>query len=579
MRNEKRRRFNMIQSTHINTDPGNNYLIAGQIKTPQKPSQIQEKSNRKLTEVLNVNLEETHNLYNKDRIKFSEIIPGASTSAISAKKDGSDNIETNPSAGKSPSPQAEATVNIIYTNDLHGSFLPKENGDSSTGGMAYTASVIRDLKNKSEGNSLLLDGGDWSQGSYESGLTKGKTMIKVMNNLGYDAAETGNHEYDWSKEDLKGMAREANFPVLGANIEQEKAGVLDEVKPYTVKEIDGVKVGIIGLITPEVAELTKPQNMEGLAVRDPKETAAKYIKELRGKGIDTIVVLSHQGEEADKELARSVEGIDVIVGGHSHTAIDKPDVVNGTLIVQSGSKGEFVGHLEVSIDRNSKKIVASKNELIPVNTKEIKPDSEVEKIIAPVLEEAKKKQSEVIGTAEVDLNHSNRVTESSMGHIITDGMREKTHSDIAIINSGGIRGELKKGDITYGGLYKILPFENKLVTMNLTGRQIKEVLENTPWTEKNDLQVSGMTLDIDTSKPAGERIVSIKTGDTPLEMDKIYRVTADDFLANGGAGYNTLKKGTNVEYGDLVVDTVSEYIKSHQPFDEETLKERRINYK
>ncbi|MEQ8188922.1 MAG: bifunctional UDP-sugar hydrolase/5'-nucleotidase [Candidatus Eremiobacterota bacterium] len=566
----------MIQSAHINTDPGNNYLIAGQLKTPNKPLQMKELSGRNLTEVLNINLEEAHNLYNKDRTKFSEI---KQEENVPPGKEGGTSSDMPHSASSGTSPQTEATVNIIYTNDLHGSFLPKENEGSSTGGMAYTASVIRELKNKSEGNSLLLDGGDWSQGSYESGLTKGKTMIKVMNNLGYDAAETGNHEYDWSKEDLKEMAREANFPVLGANLEKEKAGVLDEVKPYTVKEIDGVKIGIIGLITPEVAKLTKPQNMEGLKVLDPKETAAKYVKELREKGIDTIVVLSHQGEEADKELAGSVEGIDVIVGGHSHTAIDKPDVVNGTLIVQSGSKGEFVGNLELSIDRESKKIVSSKNELIPVNTKDIKPDSDVEKIIAPVLEEAKKKQSELLGTTETDLNHSSRVTESAMGHIITDGMREKTRSDIAIINSGGIRGEIRKGDITYGGLYKILPFENKLVTMNLTGRQIKEVLEHTPWTEKNDLQVSGMTLDIDKSKPEGERIVSIKTGDKPLEMDKIYRVTADDFLANGGAGYDTLKKGTNTEYGDLVVDTVSEYIKSHEPFNEDINKEKRINYR
>lgn len=115
--------------------------------------------------------------------------------------------------------------------------------------------------------------------------------------------------------------------------------------------------------------------------------------------------------------------------------------------------------------------------------------------------------------------------------------------------------------------------------MNLTGRQIKELMEHTPWTEKNDLQVSGMTVDIDTSKPAGERIVSIKTGDKPLEMDKIYRVTADDFLSNGGAGYDTLKKGTEREYGGLVVDTVSDYVKSHKPFNEEVNKEKRINYR
>jgi len=573
----------MIQSSNIYTD-GNKYLIAEDIKTREKPSQV--KPGQNLTEALNINLEEAHNFYNKDMVKFSEIKSRENSPETSVKKDKYNNIAssdmtlaTSAAAGTLPSPQTEAlkTINIIYTNDLHGSLTPKEKEGS--GGMAYTASVIKDLKNKSKGNSLLLDGGDWAQGSYESGITKGKTMIDVMNNLGYDAAEVGNHEFDWSKEDLKEMARRADFSVLGANLEKEKAGVLDEVKPYTVKEINGVKIGILGLVTPEVSELTKPQNMEGLKVIDPKETAEKYVKELREKGIDTIVVLSHQGEEADKELARSVKGIDVIVGGHSHTAINKPDVVNGTLIVQSGSKGEFVGNLELSLDPVNKKIVASKNELLPVNIKDIKPDSEVEKIIAPVLEEAKKKKAELLGKTEVDLNHINRTTESALGNIITDAMREKTKSDIAIINSGGIRGEIKKGDITYGGLYKTLPFESRLVTMSLTGRQIKEVLEKSPWTEKNDLQLSGMTVDIDSSKPPGEKITSIKTGDKPLEMDKIYRVTADDFLSNGGAGYDTLKKGKNPEYGNLVVDTVSDYIKTHQTFNEEINKERRINYR
>ena len=150
----------MIQSAHINTDPGNNYLIAGQIKTPKKPSQMKEKSTGNLTEVLNINLEETHSLYNKDRVNFSEIKSGEKVPGTSVKKDTDNNIvtsdmalTTSAAAGTLPSPQAEAlkTINIIYTNDLHGSFLPKENKDSSTGGIAYTASVIRDLKTNRKG--------------------------------------------------------------------------------------------------------------------------------------------------------------------------------------------------------------------------------------------------------------------------------------------------------------------------------------------------------------------------------------------------------------------------------------------
>lgn len=584
------------------------YLIAENQRTGIKTEKIKNEEEPVKTlnsEGLNKNLDEMNRFFRKDTENFSEITSGKKEVSEEEKKENSplqgENTTLKNPAGQVasndmalatsaitsalPSPQAK-TINIIYTNDIHGTINPelKKKGPDkgkSMGGVAHMGTVIKDLKEKSKGSSVIVDGGDFAQGGYESGMTKGETMVKVMNKIGYDAVELGNHEFDWSQKDLKNMTEKAEFQVLGANIEQEKPGELGDIKPYKIKEINGVKVGILGLITPDTTEKAKGKNLEGVNIKDPKEIAEKYIKEMKKEGVDLVVALTHQGIDKDKELAQSVKGIDVIVGGHSHTGTEKPEEVNGTLIVQGGSKGESVGNLQLDIDPETKKIRSFKNELIPVNAGEIKPDPEVEKIIKPVLEEAEKKKAEIIGTTSVDLSHNrDEVKETILGNVITDGMREKTGSDIALINSRGIKAPVKKGNITAGDIHNALPYESKIVTMELTGAQIRELMENSAGREDNNLQVSGMSMDIDRSKPPGEKVSNLKIGGVEINQEKTYLVSVDDFLSTGGDNYDTFAEGKNKKSGSFLTDALKDYIKENPGLKNDPYNTgKRLNYK
>ena len=494
------------------------------------------------------------------------------------------------SSGTISSPSSHAALNtlhLIYTNDIHGNIAPKEDRKRQTikeprGGLAYMGAVIKDIQKEANGNYLLLDGGDWSQGTYESSLTKGKTVIDVMNNVGYDAIEVGNHEFDWSQKALDDMAERGEFPVLGANIIRENPEVLKDIKPYTIKEVNGVKVGILGIITPETAEKAKPKNLEGIIFENPVNTVKKYLPEIKGKGAEFLVVLSHEGVAADnKRLAETVSGIDVIVGGHSHTMLEEPLNVNGTLIVQARKHSLFVGDLEVSLDPETKKVVSYKNRLIPVNTQEITPDPEIEKIITPVMEEAKKKKAEVVGTAEVDMTHpKHKSLESIMGNTVTDAMREFTGTDIAMMNSGGIRDEVLKGPVTFGELYRVLPFDDTIMTLNLKGKDLKFLLENSAKRPEGNLQISGMAMTVDPGKPEGEKVVKAEVNGKPIEPDKSYSITVGVFLATGGDGYKEFKKGTDLKgYDKEVLGTLRDYFEMHSPFTEENAKiEGRIKF-
>ena len=177
------------------------------------------------------------------------------------------------------------SLDIIYTNDIHGAISPvkdKNNPDGLVGGVAYIGSLVGELKENSQGSNILLDAGDWALGTYESRLTNGKTLIEVMNAMGYDGAEIGNHEFDWGKEPLKEMIREAEFPVMGGNI-LEDGKPLKNVKPFIIKEVNGVKIGIIGVITPSTPETLDPECIKGITFNDSLETVKKYLPQVKKK--------------------------------------------------------------------------------------------------------------------------------------------------------------------------------------------------------------------------------------------------------------------------------------------------------
>lgn len=472
-------------------------------------------------------------------------------------------------------------VRILFTNDIHGAVLPTEDKNDPTilkGGLSNLATAIKEKS--SETPSLVLDGGDWAQGTYIGGMDKGQTVMKVLNQLGYDATVIGNHDFDWGPDALGKMIDIASFPVLGANIIGQDGQVFPGSQPYIMKDVNGVKVGVIGIGSEKTANDTSAENTVGIKFEDSAKIVNKYKAELEKQGADMVVVLSHNGPEADAAMAKKLKGVDVIVSAHSHAVINPPRVVGDTLIVQAGSKGFNLGQLDLQYDPKTDKVVSYEGKMNAINNNTFGKDAGVEQVLEPIMVEVNKKMGEVVGSTSVTLTRRGRFPETIMGNIVTDSMRAAVGADVAFTNSGGIRDEIKAGPITYGDVFKVLPFDNGLVTMDLTGKQLKGVMEESAGRSRGTIEVSGMKMDIDPRQPKGSRCSKIMVNGEPLDLNKTYRVATADFLAGGSNGYTDLTQGKNVKDEKTIIrEALNDYIKGHGPFNESNARvEGRQNY-
>ncbi|MBI5956315.1 MAG: 5'-nucleotidase C-terminal domain-containing protein [Chloroflexi bacterium] len=480
-----------------------------------------------------------------------------------------------PAATVSPTPPKTETIAILHTNDMHGYLEPEliRVGEKSfeSGGAANIAGHIEAFRKEYGGKVLVLDGGDTWQGTFVSNKSRGAAVTEMMNISGYDAQALGNHDFDWGQEVLKERAAQAKFPFLAANVVEESSGkVFSGAKPYVVKSVGSVKVAVLGLGYPGTPAISKAANVRGLRFLPGPETAAQYIPALR-KEADLVVVLSHLGLGDDEKLAASVEGIDVIVGGHSHTEIRNTKRVGNTLIVQAGSKAKFLGRLELVYDKEARKITryTTSDEMLSVVSGKIAPDAQVAALVTKYAKEAQAIMDRPLGETLVDLEQG-YAGEFPLGNLIVDAMRSVDAgygkvADIAMHNNAGVRSSISKGPITYGQLYKVLPFDNVLTAMDLTGAQIRIILEKAVAGRPGNMLVSGMTYTFDQSQPEGARIKVALVGGKPLDPKRVYRVMTIDYLAGGGDGQVEFKNGSNLTYGDPTVDVVAEYIQRHSP--------------
>ncbi|MCD6310592.1 MAG: bifunctional metallophosphatase/5'-nucleotidase, partial [Candidatus Eremiobacteraeota bacterium] len=466
-----------------------------------------------------------------------------------------------------------AKVVIITTNDIHGQLQPKTNKHmveppEKVGGLAYVATVIKDIERDYPGKYLLIDIGDFAQGTIESNSFIGRPVLEFMNYCGYDAMCMGNHEFDWGVEKMGETLKDAKFPILCANVIEEKTGkLIPYCKPYVIKNINGVKIGLIGVLTPVTKKIVKAENIKGYDIEEPADVVNRLVPILRTKGAKLIIVMSHCGLAEDREMAKKIKDVQLIAGGHSHSFIMKPEKVNDILITQCGCKGYYVGKLLLEVDKETGKIVKyNEDYMIPVINKEITPDPEMVEMVAKYREKVKPIMERTIGEIDMDLDNDRayKGLDSKIGNLITDGLRSQTESDIAFYNAGGIRSSFKKGKICFGDVFAVLPFDDAVVTMDLTGKQVKEILVH-GFNKKGVVQFSGLTVTYDPAKEGEERIVKVMVGDEPLEPGKIYRVTTTAFLATGGDGYDTFLGGKNVKYGDFARDVFSFYLKNHSP--------------
>ena len=459
---------------------------------------------------------------------------------------------------------------VLHTNDIHGRLEPERvassNGSFESGGIANLAALLARQRAIAPGRTLLLDGGDAWQGSFISNANKGAAVVQAMNLMGYDAETLGNHEFDWGQDVLRARAAEARFPFLAANVVDAAGEVPAFARPYVVKDLGVARVGIIGIANPATPIISKPANVAGLRFLPAAETVRRYLDEVRAKA-DVVIVMTHlsrTGVDDDRQLARDVPGIDLIVAAHSHTALQVPVREGATTIVQAGAFAQYLGQVILTVDPATRHVTAATGGLIPVVGGKIPADAQVAKLVAERADEAKAVTSRVVGRTLVDLPQVTR-GESALGDLIADAMLEYCReqgwgSDVALYNGSGIRSSMSVGDITYGKVYEVLPFDDLVVGIDLNGGQLVTIYRRSLSDRGANLAISGGTF----SYQSGS-ITRATVGGAAIASDRTYHVCTIDYLALGGDGQTTFTSGKNIVYGDIAADAVAEYLTRHSP--------------
>jgi 2',3'-cyclic-nucleotide 2'-phosphodiesterase (5'-nucleotidase family) len=432
-----------------------------------------------------------------------------------------------------------ARLSIVHSNDTHARV---KEGDGL--GFAKISTIIREAK-KINPNTLVLDAGDTFHGQTIATLNKGESIAQIMNEIGYDAMVPGNHDFNYGYERLAELNGLTNFPILAANVKKEDGSTLFDA--YFIKEIAGLKVGIFGLATPETTYKTHPDNVKGLTFTDPVEAAKETVEALKDQ-TDLIILLSHLGMDPSSvdtsiKVAEEVEGIDLIIDGHSHTVLEQGKKVGDTLIVSTGEYGKNLG--AVDLYYKDGKIVKIEAGLITKDlVAELLEDEAVVSVIKTIEDGQAEVLNQVIGKTATALEGARekvRTGETNLGNLITDAMVYVTGADCALTNGGGIRASIDAGDITKGEIITVLPFGNYIVTKKVTGADIKAALEHGTKAYPESLggfpHVSGIKYVIDIGRQAGDRVVNITVNGQPLDLNKEYVLATNDFMAAGGDEY------------------------------------------
>ncbi len=429
--------------------------------------------------------------------------------------------------------QAETRqVRIVHFNDFHGFAQAHRplGAQEELGGVAWLAARVRQLRQ--EVPSLFLAAGDMIQGDNWANLFKGESVVRLLNQMGLDAMVLGNHEFDFGQEVLRQRIQEARFQVLGANLEG-----LQGVLPHLVKEVGGIKVGIVGILGADTPVTTHPRNVSGLGFLDPAQTLLAQARELSPK-VDLLVALTHCGYGVDRELASRVPQVQVIVGGHSHTRLDRPALVGNTIILQAWEHGKALGILDLWLE--DRKITRWEGRLEEIRPSAGKPDQEVQELVEHYSNKLKEILGQVIGHSLVDLDGEKvRTQETNLGNLVADVLREVAGAQVAIINAGSIRKSIPKGPISMEQVYGALPFDNYVVGLPLRGSQLWEALEHGVSGKGGGRfpQVSGLRISYAASAPQGSRLRGVLVNGRPLDPEATYLVATNDFLAAGGDGY------------------------------------------
>ncbi|GLQ27536.1 bifunctional metallophosphatase/5'-nucleotidase [Sulfitobacter pacificus] len=489
---------------------------------------------------------------------------------------------------------ADTKLTILHTNDFHDRFEPISKYDSTCGaedntegkcfgGIARMITAIGEARGRAGDDVLLLDAGDQFQGSLFYSQYGGDLAAEFMAQLEYDAMAVGNHEFDDGPEGLADFLDKVGFPVLSANIDVSQNNRLaDRVGKSAVLEVAGTQVGVVSVLAEDTPETSSPGDT--VIFSSAVQAAQAEIDRLTGEGVNKIVLLTHVGLPADKRLAQELTGVDLIIGGHSHTLLSNtaeraegpyPTVENDVPIFQAYAYGKYLGEISVTFD-DAGAVTEISGEPILLDASVSEDAATVARMqeLAKPLEELR---SQVVAETSDMIEGSRdacRAGECPMGNLVADAMLDRVKDQgiqVAIQNGGGLRSSIDAGEVTMGEVLTVLPFQNTLSTFEVTGDVLVAALENGVSQIEDGAgrfpQVAGLTFAFDASAEPGSRISDVMVGGAPVEMDKTYGVVSNNYVRNGGDGYAMFKTAAKAyDFGPDLADVTAEYIAANAPY-------------
>lgn len=467
---------------------------------------------------------------------------------------------------------------ILHSNDIHGDFLAEIQGKKGKlmGGLALLSGYINKVRAE-EKNVLYLIAGDMLQGSLIDSQYKGISTIEIMNYLAPDVVTLGNHELDYGLPHLLFLEKIANFPIVNANLYVKRYNKR-LMNPYFIIKKDGFDILFTGIITEKILDALKQDQLIGsfIDLEEASQEVGKICNAYKNNDIDLTILLTHIGYESDIELAKLLDpkwGVDMILGGHSHTVLEKPTQVNNILIAQAGVGSDQIGRFDIMVDDNTNAIVDYKWQLIPINEDLAEPDHDLEKFIQSFKKKIDQKFNTLICKTAIKLTHPQREIETGLGNLIADAFAKSCETEIMLVGSGSIRVKELGPLITLKDFLACFPYDDSLTRFKISGQQLKKIFSHIMRAENRNSEGECYQVNqaVEAQYSDGQKkLISLKINNQSVKDQQIYTLTLQGFHFSNSQAYLNISEKELLKNGEPKVVTTSaqqvleEYLRNHQ---------------
>jgi 5'-nucleotidase / UDP-sugar diphosphatase len=480
---------------------------------------------------------------------------------------------------------------ILHSNDMHGDFFAEvQSGQGELiGGLALLSGYINKVRNEEE-NVLYVISGDMVQGSIIDSEFKGISTIEIMNYLAPDVVALGNHEFDYGLPHLLFLEKMANFPIVNANLYIKKYNKR-LMQPFHIVKKAGLEILFSGIITEKIMDALKQDSLVGsfISLQDASSEIGRITNAYKNDDIDLTIMLTHIGYESDIKLARLLKpewGVDIIIGGHTHTILKKPSKINNILITQAGVGTNQIGRFDIVVDDNTNAIVDYKWKLIPINNKIAKPDKKLTKYINSFKTEVDRKYNVLITKLAQKLTHPKREIETSLGNLIADAFADAAQCDVMLVGAGSIRVKELGPLVTLSDIMACFPYDDSLTRFKITGAKLLSVFKHWMRTENRDgegecYQVSSAVKA--TYNDKSHTLESLLINNNKVMKTQLYTICLQGFHLNNSKSYLNITKEELLELGESKVistsaqEVLEEYLRNIQNLSAKV--DQRLNYK